>query len=124
MLDCNISFCSVREHQLLPFMGIAPVAYISNGKVIGLSKIDRTVELISSRLQVQEPITEDIANLLIDELDAKGVAVVIEASNTCMAIRGARKPGSRMFASAMKGVVRSNLSSRAKLTQLIYGKKQ
>jgi len=118
----DISFCSMCEHHLLPFMGTAHVAYIPNGKVIGLSKIARVVEVISRRPQVQERMTEDIANLLGDELDAKGVAVVIEASHSCMTIRGVKKPGSSMVTSAMKGVFRCNLSSRAEVMQLIYGR--
>lgn len=118
----DIAFCSMCEHHLLPFIGTAHVAYIPNGKVIGLSKIARVVEVISHRPQVQERMTEDIANLLVEELGAKGVAVVIEASHSCMTIRGVKKPGSSMVTSSMKGVFRSNLSSRAELMQLIYGK--
>src|SRR6185369_787448 len=118
----DIAFCSMCEHHLLPFIGTAHVAYIPNGKVIGLSKIARVVEVISHRPQVQERMTEDIANLLVEELGAKGVAVVIEASHSCMTIRGVKKPGSSMVTSSMKGVFRSNLSSRAEVMQLIYGK--
>jgi len=120
----DISFCSMCEHHLLPFIGHAHVAYIPNGKVIGLSKIARVVEVISRRPQVQERMTEDIAHLLVDELDAKGVAVVIEASHSCMTIRGVKKPGSSMVTSAMKGVFRANLSSRAEVMQLIYGNRR
>src|SRR5437868_2724700 len=120
----DISFCSMCEHHLLPFIGTANVAYIPNGKVIGLSKIARVVEVISRRPQVQERMTEDIANLLVDELGAKGVAVVIEASHSCMTIRGVKKPGSSMVTSSMKGVFRSNLSSRAEVMQLIYGNRR
>ncbi|HEY2414306.1 MAG TPA: GTP cyclohydrolase I FolE [Pirellulaceae bacterium] len=118
----DISFCSMCEHHLLPFIGMAHVAYIPDGKVIGLSKIARVVEVISHRPQVQERMTEDIANLLVEELGAKGVAVVIEASHSCMTIRGVKKPGSSMVTSSMKGVFRSNLSSRGEVMQLIYGK--
>jgi GTP cyclohydrolase I len=117
----DISFCSMCEHHLLPFIGQAHVAYIPNGKVIGLSKIARVVEAISRRPQVQERMTEEIANLLGDELGAKGVAVVIEASHSCMTIRGVKKPGSSMVTSAMKGLFRTNLSTRAEVMQLIYG---
>src|SRR5688572_16105199 len=120
----DISFCSMCEHHLLPFIGTAHVAYIPEGKVIGLSKIARVVEVISHRPQVQERMTEDIANLLEEELGAKGVAVVIEASHSCMTIRGVKKPGSSMVTSAMKGVFRSNLSSRAEVMQLIYGQRR
>jgi GTP cyclohydrolase I len=120
----DISFNSMCEHHLLPFIGHAHVAYIPKGKVIGLSKIARVVEVISKRPQVQERMTEEIANLLVSELDAKGVAVVIEASHSCMTIRGIRKPGSSMVTSAMKGLFRSNLSSRAEVMQLIYGRQK
>lgn len=117
----DISFCSMCEHHLLPFMGVAHVAYIPDGRVVGLSKVARVVEVLSRRPQVQERMTEQIANLLVDELGAKGVAVVIEATHSCMTIRGIKKPGSSMVTSAMKGVFRHNLSSRAEVMQLIYG---
>ncbi len=117
----DISFCSLCEHHLLPFMGKAHVAYLPAGKVIGLSKLARVVDALSRRPQVQERMTEEIANLLTDELDARGVAVVIEATHTCMTIRGVRKPGSLCVTSAMKGVFRTNLSTRSEVMQLIYG---
>lgn len=117
----DISFCSLCEHHLLPFMGTAHIGYLPDGKVIGLSKLARVVEDVSRRPQVQERMTEQIADLLVDELNAKGVAVVIEATHTCMTIRGVRKPGSVCVTSAMKGLFRSNLSSRAEIMQLIYG---
>lgn len=117
----DISFNSVCEHHLLPFMGVAHVGYIPNGRVIGLSKLARVVEVVSRRPQVQERMTETIADLLVKHLDAKGVAVVIEATHTCMTIRGIRKPGSLCLTSAMKGLFRSNLSSRSEVMNLIYG---
>jgi GTP cyclohydrolase I len=117
----DISFNSMCEHHLLPFMGVAHVGYIPNGRVIGLSKLARVVEVVSKRPQVQERMTEEIANLLIEELDVKGVAVVVEATHTCMTIRGIRKPGSLCVTSAMKGLFRSNLSSRSEVMTLIYG---
>jgi GTP cyclohydrolase IA len=120
----DIAFNSVCEHHLLPFMGHAHIAYIPNGRVIGLSKLARVVEVVSKRPQVQERLTEDIANLLVEELDAKGVAVVVEASHSCMTIRGIRKPGSICVTSAMKGVFRSNLSSRSEVMTLIYGERR
>lgn len=117
----DITFCSVCEHHLLPFMGKAHIGYMPNGKVVGLSKLGRVVEEISRRPQVQERMTEEIAQLLEDELDARGIAVVIEATHTCMTIRGIRKPGSLCVTSAMKGIFRQNLSTRSELMQLIYG---
>jgi GTP cyclohydrolase I len=117
----DISFNSMCEHHLLPFTGVAHIGYVPSGKVVGLSKLARVVESVSRRPQVQERMTEEIANLLIDELGVKGVAVVIEATHSCMTIRGVRKPGSICVTSAMKGIFRSNLSSRSEVMQLIYG---
>jgi len=117
----DISFNSICEHHLLPFTGKTHIGYIPNGRVIGLSKLARVVESGSRRPQVQERMTEEIANLLVSELDAKGVAVVVEATHTCMTIRGVRKPGSVCVTSAMKGTFRSSLSSRSEIMQLIYG---
>ncbi len=117
----DITFCSLCEHHLLPFMGKAHIGYLPNGKVVGLSKLARVVDEISRRPQVQERMTEQIAQLLENELDARGVAVVIEATHTCMTIRGVRKPGSLCVTSAMKGIFRKNLSSRSEIMQLIYG---
>jgi GTP cyclohydrolase I len=117
----DISFNSMCEHHLLPFMGVAHIGYIPSGKVIGLSKLARVVETVSRRPQVQERMTEQIANLLENELGAKGVAVVVEATHTCMTIRGVRKPGSLCTTSAMKGLFRKNESSRSEIMQLIYG---
>jgi GTP cyclohydrolase I len=117
----DIAFCSMCEHHLLPFIGKAHIAYAPKGKVLGLSKLARLVEVIARRPQVQERMTEDIANLLVSELDAKGVAVVVEASHSCMTIRGVRKPGSLCLTSAMKGIFRANVSSRAEVMQLIFG---
>ena len=89
--------------------------------MLGLSKLARLVEAIARRPQVQERMTEEIAKLLVEELDAKGVAVVVEASHSCMTIREVRKPGSMCLTSAMKGIFRNNVSSRAELMQLIFG---
>ena len=120
----DISFSSMCEHHLLPFIGKAHIAYAPKGKVLGLSKLARLVEVIARRPQVQERMTEEIANLLVEELDAKGVAVVVEASHSCMTIRGVRKPGSMCLTSAMKGIFRSNVSSRAEVMQLIFGERR
>lgn len=117
----DISFNSMCEHHMLPFMGVAHIGYLPNGRVVGLSKLARVVEVVSKRPQVQERMTETIADLLVEELDAKGVAVVIEATHTCMTIRGVRKPGSLCVTSAMRGIFRSHLSSRSEIMTLIYG---
>lgn len=120
----DISFNSMCEHHMLPFMGKAHVGYIPNGRVIGLSKLARVVEVVSRRPQVQERMTETIADLLVEELDVKGVAVIIEASHSCMTIRGIRKPGSICVTSAMRGIFRSHLSSRSEIMTLIYGERR
>ncbi len=118
----DISFNSTCEHHLLPFMGVAHVGYLPRGRVAGLSKLARVVEEISRRPQVQERMTHQIADLLDEELDAKGVIVVLEATHTCMTIRGIRKPGSLTVTSAVRGLLKTNQSSRAEAMALIYGK--
>ena len=117
----DISFHSMCEHHLLPFSGKAHIGYVPDGRVVGLSKLARVVEVVSRRPQVQERMTEQIADLLIDELNVKGVAVVLEAAHSCMTIRGIRKPGSVCVTSAMKGLFRKNMSSRSEVMTLIYG---
>ena len=117
----DISFNSMCEHHMLPFMGVAHVGYVPNGRVIGLSKLARVVEVVARRPQVQERMTETIANLLVEELEAKGVAVVIEATHTCMTIRGVHKPDSICTTSAMRGIIRDNQSTRTELLALVYG---
>jgi GTP cyclohydrolase I len=119
----DIAFHSMCEHHMLPFMGKAHIGYLPSGKVVGLSKLARVVEVVARRPQVQERMTEMIADLVMGELDAKGVAVVIEASHSCMTIRGIRKPGSLCVTSAMKGLFRQNLSSREEVLTLIFGRK-
>ena len=118
----DISFNSMCEHHLLPFMGVAHVGYLPNGRIAGLSKLARIVEEISKRPQVQERMTHQVADLIVDELDAKGVVIVLEATHTCMTIRGIRKPGSLTVTSAVRGLLKSNLSSRAEAMALINGK--
>lgn len=115
----DITFESVCEHHLLPFFGKAHIAYLPNGRIVGLSKLARVVEILSRRPQVQERMTEELADLIMRELDARGVGVVLEASHTCMSIRGVRKPGSICTTSAMRGTFRSNLSTRAELMALL-----
>jgi GTP cyclohydrolase IA len=120
----DIAFSSMCEHHMMPFMGKAHIGYLPNGRVVGLSKLARVVEGVARRPQVQERMTEEIANLLEEELNVKGVAVVIEAVHTCMTIRGIRKPGSVCVTSAMKGVFRKSLSTRAEIMTLIYGERR
>jgi GTP cyclohydrolase I len=117
----DIEFCSMCEHHLLPFTGKAHIAYLPNGQVVGLSKLGRLVEEVARRPQVQERMTETIADMLEEHLSARGVAVVLEATHTCMTMRGVRKPGSLCMTSAMRGVFRENLSSRAEVIGLIQG---
>lgn len=117
----DISFNSMCEHHMMPFMGKAHIGYLPNGRVIGLSKLARVVESIAKRPQVQERMTEQIADLLVEDLKAKGVVVVIEAVHSCMTVRGVRKPGAVCVTSAMKGAFRSNPSTRAEMMTLIYG---
>jgi GTP cyclohydrolase I len=117
----DIEFHSLCEHHLLPFWGKAHVAYLPGERVVGLSKLARVVDAVARRPQVQERMTEQIADLLEESLQARGVAVVIEAVHTCMTIRGVRKPGSLCVTSAMRGYFRKRLSTRAELLTLIYG---
>lgn len=117
----DIGFDSMCEHHLLPFMGKAHIAYLPNGKIVGLSKLGRVVEMFSRRPQVQERMTEQIADLLMEQLDARGVGVILEATHTCMTIRGVRKPNSLCTTSAMRGAFSDNQSTRAELMALIYG---
>lgn len=115
----DIPFNSMCEHHLLPFMGTAHVGYLPRGKVVGLSKLARVVDEVSRRPQVQERMTHHIADLLDAELSAKGVVVVLEAVHTCMTIRGVQKPGSLTVTSAVRGLFKSNQSSRAEAMSLI-----
>ena len=115
----DISFNSICEHHLMPFMGKVHIGYIPDGRVIGLSKLARVIEVFSHRPQVQERLTEEIAELLSGELKAKAVAVVVEAEHTCMTVRGVKKPGSLCVTSALRGGFLKNSSSRAEILALI-----
>jgi GTP cyclohydrolase I len=119
----DIAFASMCEHHLLPFSGKAHLAYIPNGKIVGLSKLARVVESLARRPQVQERMTEQLADLLLAELDARGVAVILEASHSCMTIRGVQKPDAICTTSAMRGGILDNPSTRAELMALIYGRR-
>lgn len=116
----DIGFESMCEHHLLPFVGKAHLAYLPNGKIVGLSKLGRVVEILARRPQVQERMTEELADLVMEELNAKGVGVVIEAMHTCMTIRGVRKANSLCTTSAMRGGFKTNQSTRAEFLSLIY----
>ncbi len=119
----DIRFESVCEHHLLPFVGKAHIAYLPRGKIVGLSKLPRVIEVLSRRPQVQERITEEVADLLMTELNARGVAVVLEASHSCMTIRGIRKPDSLCTTSAMRGAFRENQATRTEFLALINGQR-
>ena len=121
VLEKDIRFESMCEHHLLPFLGKAHIAYIPNGKIVGLSKLARVVEALSRRPQVQERMTEELADLLMKELDPRGVGVILEASHTCMTIRGVRKRDSVCTTSAMRGGFKDNQSTRAEFMALVYG---
>jgi GTP cyclohydrolase I len=108
----DIEFYSLCEHHLLPFMGRVHVAYIPDGKVLGLSKIPRIVDLYARRLQVQERMTRQIADFIRDLLHPQGVAVVVEALHLCMSMRGVQKHNARLTTSAMHGAFRANLATR------------
>lgn len=109
----DIPFYSLCEHHLLPFFGSAAVAYIPDGRVVGLSKIPRIVEMFARRLQVQERLTQQIADFLQEHLNPKGIGVVIEATHLCAVMRGVRKPGTVMATSAVLGLFRSRQSTRS-----------
>ncbi|OGO56013.1 MAG: GTP cyclohydrolase I FolE [Chloroflexi bacterium RBG_16_72_14] len=109
----DIPFYSLCEHHLLPFFGSAHVAYVPDGRVIGLSKIPRIVEMYARRLQVQERMTQQVADFLMDRLAPKGVGVVLEATHLCAAMRGVRKPGTVMTTAAVLGLFRRNDKTRA-----------
>lgn len=116
----DIPFSSFCEHHLLPFFGKAHVAYIpSNGKVTGLSKVARVIEGYARRLQIQEQLTNQVADAFVDELNVKAVLVVMEAEHTCMTIRGIKKPGSITVTSAVRGTMKTDPRTRAEALELI-----
>lgn len=115
----DIDFYSLCEHHLLPFFGKAHVAYIPHHKIVGVSKLARLVDVYARRLQVQERMTNQIATIIMDKLDALGVAVVIEAEHLCMRMRGVEKQNSTVVTSAMLGVFRERETTRAEFMTLI-----
>ncbi len=117
----DIEVWSTCEHHLLPFTGVAHVAYIpSSGKITGLSKLARLVDVYAKRPQVQERLTAEVADALVEHLDPQGVMVVIECEHLCMTMRGVRKPGSKTVTSAVRGTMR-NPATRAEAMSLIIG---
>ena len=119
----DIPFYSMCEHHLLPFYGMVHVGYIPDvqGRVVGLSKLARVVEVIASRPQIQERMTTEIADTIMDGLKPSGVAVVVQAEHLCMIMRGVKKPGSNIITSAIRGAFRTYEASRAEFFSLIQG---
>jgi len=117
----DIPFYSVCEHHFMPFHGVAAVGYIPDGRVVGLSKLARLVDGYARRPQLQERLTSQIADALMDVLEPDGVAVVMEAEHLCMTQRGVRKPGSRMITSATRGTFRKNEVTRSEFLSLVRG---
>ena len=115
----DIPFYSLCEHHMLPFFGSCHVGYLPKGKVVGLSKIPRLVGLFAHRLQVQERMTKEIADALMDALAPKGVGVVVEARHLCMEMRGVQKPGGHMITSTMLGTFRKDARTRSEFLDLI-----
>jgi GTP cyclohydrolase I len=115
----DIEFYSMCEHHMLPFFGRAHVGYLPNGKVVGLSKVARVVDVFARRLQVQERLTNQVANALMENLGAHGVAVVMEASHTCMMMRGVQKQNSSTVSSAMRGTFEEDARTRAEFMGFI-----
>jgi GTP cyclohydrolase I len=115
----NIELYSMCEHHMLPFIGKCHVAYIPNGKVIGLSKIARIVDVFARRLQIQENLTNEIANCIVEQTNAAGAAVIIEAQHMCMMMRGVQKQNSIMTTSCMLGAFRNSQSTRAEFLSLV-----
>lgn len=115
----DIPFYSVCEHHLLPFVGKAHIAYIPDGKIVGLSEIPRALEYLASRPQVQERLTAQLADLIMEKLHPKGCMVVIDADHLCMSMRGIKKPGTKTVTSAVRGSFRSKQSTREEMLELI-----
>ena len=119
LLEKDIPFYSLCEHHLLPFFGKAHIAYLPNDRVIGLSKLARTVEVYARRLQLQEQMTTQIADDIMRHLDARGVMVVIEAEHLCMTMRGVKKPGAKTITTCVRGAFEEQAELRATVLSLI-----
>ena len=120
----DIPFYSMCEHHLLPFYGVAHVGYIpgDDGKVVGVSKLARVVEIFARRPQLQERMTRQIADVIFETIQADGVAVVIQAEHLCMIMRGIKKPGASVITSSIRGTFRSKVATRSEFLSLIQGK--
>ena len=118
----DIAFYSMCEHHFLPFYGLAHVGYIPNGRVVGASKIGRVIEILAKRPQLQERLTTQIANTMVEVLEPKGVAVVIQAEHLCMTMRGVKKPGSNIVTSAMRGLFQKSPLTRSEFLSLVQSK--
>ena len=120
----DIPFYSMCEHHLLPFYGVAHIGYIPNeeGRIVGISKLARVVEIISKRPQLQERMTTEIADAIMDTIKPEGVAVVIQAEHLCMIMRGIKKPGANVVTSAIRGIFKRKAASRAEFFSIIQGK--
>lgn len=119
----DIEFASCCEHHLMPFTGKAHIAYLPNGRIVGLSKLARVVDAVAKRPQVQERMTEEIADLIMKHLKARGVGVIVEADHSCMSIRGVRKPGAMTITSSMRGGFLDHPPTRAEMMSLVFGGK-
>lgn len=119
----DIPFYSMCEHHFLPFHGVAHVGYIPKGRVVGISKLARAVDIFAKRPQVQERLTSQIADALMEVIMPRGAAVVIEAEHLCMTMRGVRKPGSKVVTSAMRGIFRTKEATRSEFMSILSEKK-
>lgn len=124
VLEKDIVFYSMCEHHMMPFFGRAHVAYIPDGKVVGLSKLARTVEIYAKRLQIQERMTGQIADALMEHLGPKGAMVVLEAEHMCMTMRGVKKPGSKTVSIAVRGVFENNTELQDRFFQMLRLEKE
>jgi GTP cyclohydrolase I len=116
----EVPFYSICEHHLMPFIGQAHVAYLPSGRILGISKLARVVDCFARRLQSQERLTYQIADFIMNKLNPQGVAVVLEASHSCMTIRGIKKPGSVMVTSALRGIFKRDPKSRNEIMSLMH----
>ncbi|MBM6837811.1 GTP cyclohydrolase I FolE [Clostridium saudiense] len=119
VIEKDITFFSMCEHHIIPFYGKAHIAYIPNGRVAGLSKLARTVELYSKKPQLQERLTSEIADAIMENLNAKGVMVVIEGEHMCMTMRGIKKPGTKTVTTTYRGIFKEDLNLRQEALGLI-----